>query len=317
MNLFKKNIIVFIIILFIWNGISQSSIGNIIDENSKIRNISMSNNISYDWFEHFEDYKLGGGIHGKGGWKGWNNNPNNNAYISDSQCRSPIRSLEISGSSDILKDLRNVYLPEKNQFKVYVFIPNDFEGESYFIMLSDYNDGAEENNKWSLQLRFDGARNIVESEFDSKSLSLIRNKWVELYVWFSFETDILRCYYDRVLLVEKPWTATVRNDGSGYLRLDAIDLYANGASPIYYDDMELDFGGITFSTCNEPDPPKVDGDKNLTQGNTETYDIASEDKDGDDIWYQIDWGDGSPKTEWIGPYDSEVTCPLSHKWDKN
>lgn len=43
------------------------------------------------------------------------------------------------------------------------------------------------------------------------------------------------------------------------------------------------------------------------------YSFYSEDIEGDDIYYWIDWGDGEIE-EWIGPYDSGEEIELKHLW---
>ena len=40
--------------------------------------------------------------------------------------------------------------------------------------------------------------------------------------------------------------------------------------------------------------------------------ISTTDPDGDQVFYYVDWGDGWPEPEWIGPYDSGKTVSLSH-----
>ena len=40
------------------------------------------------------------------------------------------------------------------------------------------------------------------------------------------------------------------------------------------------------------------------------------DPEGDDVWYQINWGDGNIE-EWAGPYDSNEIAIKEHKWDMN
>ena len=35
------------------------------------------------WFENFDSYALGSGLHGQGGWKGWDNDATWDAFVSD------------------------------------------------------------------------------------------------------------------------------------------------------------------------------------------------------------------------------------------
>ena len=115
-----------------------------------------------------------------------------------------------------------------------------FEGTSYFLLLSDYTDGAGEDNSWAVQLRFDSYNLIVESEFDTLSLPLVLDQWTEVRVEIDLDGDWMEIYYDGDFLVEKEWTATPNNDLTGILNIGAVDLFANGATPVYYDDLSLE-----------------------------------------------------------------------------
>ena len=124
-----------------------------------------------------------------------------------------------------------------------------FEGTSYFILLSDYLDGAGQENKWAVQLRMDSALGVIECEYDAISLPLVKDKWVEIRVEIDLDSDWMEIYYDGTFLHEKEWTATPNNDLTGILNIGAVDLFANGATSVYYDDMSLEQvgGGVVWS----------------------------------------------------------------------
>lgn len=46
---------------------------------------------------------------------------------------------------------------------------------------------------------------------------------------------------------------------------------------------------------------------------TYVYSSSTVDPQGDQVYYQWDWGDSS-KSEWLGPYDSDEVCEASHQW---
>ena len=92
------------------------------------------------WSDNFDSYALGTDLHGVGGWKGWDNDPTWTAYVSDTQAQSTPHSVEIAGDSDLVHEYG--YTTGNYTFKTYVYIPTDFVGQSYFIMLSDYTDGG-------------------------------------------------------------------------------------------------------------------------------------------------------------------------------
>ena len=124
-----------------------------------------------------------------------------------------------------------------------------FLGASYFILLSDYTDGAGQENKWAVVLKFDSDTETVESEYDGVTLPYITDQWVEIKVNIDLDTDWMEIYYDGDLLIEKEWTAGPNNQNDGALVIDAVDLYANHASNVYYDDLSLEEigSGIVWS----------------------------------------------------------------------
>ncbi len=44
-----------------------------------------------------------------------------------------------------------------------------------------------------------------------------------------------------------------------------------------------------------------------------TFNITFEDPEGDDIYFYIDWGDGT-HSDWMGPYPSGMTVSFTHYW---
>jgi len=56
-------------------------------------------------------------------------------------------------------------------------------------------------------------------------------------VEIDFTADTQYVYYNEAFLTNKSWTDGVSGDGP--LELGGIDLFANGATPIYYDDLSI------------------------------------------------------------------------------
>jgi len=63
---------------------------------------------------------------------------------------------------------------------------------------------------------------------------------------------------------------------------------------------------------NKPDIPK--GSTRCFVGVSYSYTSSATDPDGDRIYYQFDWDDGS-KSEWFGPYLSGQSISISHIWE--
>lgn len=86
---------------------------------------------------------------------------------------------------------------------------------------------------------------------------------------------------------------------------------------------DLIFSGFTWDTCFKtygrdnlpPGSPSINGP---TSGKAKTeYDftIITVDPEMDDVYYLIDWGDGSID-EWIGPYESDELVIVQHTWNE-
>lgn len=194
-----------------------------------------------DWDDDFDDYANDQFLDGDpedGGWKGWDNDPTYGAYVRDDAYYSDPHSVEIVGPVDLVREYEG-YTSGQWTYIAWQYIPTDFSGESYFILLSQYTDGGVPPNEWAIQIRFDSVLQIAESEFDNETLPLITGQWVELRTEIDLDNDWFQFYYDDDLLIEKAWTATPNNDMGGILEIQAVDLFANNASVVYYDELSL------------------------------------------------------------------------------
>ena len=185
-----------------------------------------------DWYDDFDSYAVGSGLHGQGGWVGWGGDPTWDAYVTDLYSYSPSNSLESTLDTDIVQEFDG-YTAGQWTFTAWQYVPTGFEGESFFILLNTY--GAV--NNWSTQVGFDSATGLVESQFEAATLPIIFDQWVELRVEIDLDLDTQDIYYGGTLLSSKGWTDGV--SGGGALNIGAVDLFAQGASPIYYDSMSL------------------------------------------------------------------------------
>lgn len=189
-----------------------------------------------DWFENFDSYATGSQMHGQGGWKGWFNDPAAGAFTSDAQSRSSPNSVAIEGASDLVHEYAG-YNTGRWTYTAYQYIPSGTTGQTYFILLNTYNDAGSGLN-WSVQVMFDPALGLVVNDgVSGGTLPLITNQWVELRLEIDLINDRQEFYYGGQLLYSGTWTDEV--SGNGALNIGAVDLFANGASVVYYDDMSL------------------------------------------------------------------------------
>jgi hypothetical protein len=64
-----------------------------------------------------------------------------------------------------------------------------------------------------------------------------------------------------------------------------------------------------------PDTPTITGPTEGTPEEEYPYNFTAEDPDGGEIYYYIDWGDGTTE-EWLGPYLSGTTITVNHSWSE-
>jgi hypothetical protein len=67
------------------------------------------------------------------------------------------------------------------------------------------------------------------------------------------------------------------------------------------------------SENHAPYIPIITGTSNGYVGEEYDFEVVGMDPDGDDVWYYIDWDDGTYE-EWIGPYNSGETKLVGHMW---
>jgi len=187
-----------------------------------------------DWMDDFESYAVGSGLHGQGGWHGWDGSPAADAYITDLYAHSPTRSVNVAGPTDIVHEYAG-YTSGVNTFTAWQYIPQGFSGVTYFILLNEYTDLGPYN--WSVQVHFDSATSTVISDPELDSLPLVIGQWVELKVVIDLDADTQTFFYNGLMLYSKSWTEGM--SGGGSLNIAAVDLYANNASSVYYDDCSL------------------------------------------------------------------------------
>lgn len=196
--------------------------------------VALSSPASADWFDNFDSYANGSGLHGQGGWHGWDGNPGADAYVSNLYSHSAPHSAAVAGATDIVQEFSG-YSASVWMFKTWQYIPSEFSGQSYFLLLNVYNDFGPYN--WSTQVMFDGTSGMVISDPEGDAVPMIRGQWVEIEVRIDLDANLQAFYYDGQQLFQKSWTEGV--SGGGVLDIAAVDLYANSASAIYYDDISL------------------------------------------------------------------------------
>jgi hypothetical protein len=70
---------------------------------------------------------------------------------------------------------------------------------------------------------------------------------------------------------------------------------------------------IALGGNNPPATPTIEGPHSGKAGTAYDYNFCSSDPDGDDIYYCVDWGDGSGEV-CLGPFPSNTCITQSHTW---
>lgn len=71
-------------------------------------------------------------------------------------------------------------------------------------------------------------------------MPIIRDQWVEVCIEIDLDTDTQAYYYNGQELYSGTWSQHI--SGGGIPSFGAVSLFANGASPVFYDDMRLGEG---------------------------------------------------------------------------
>ena len=173
-----------------------------------------------------------------------------------------------------------------------------------------------------------------------------RNHTYTASVWYKFEGDKERCPsgYMRIMAYDKDEYHLVtlevpcpyednewhyvqhdydaRNDSSSTLPLDAsyvkislcaiVEQNQNADAEIRFDSV---FFGIPGDINLPPETPDISGPTSGKAGEEYSYTVVSTDPDGDNVYYQVNWGDGSPNANWHGPYASGEAVTFTHTWE--
>jgi len=304
-------VVIGLAILFIGAAVTPTISSQTTKLDNKTKDITSTGN---RWTEDFESYTVGQFLDGEpvdGGWKGWDNDPTFGAFVVDDESHSPTRSVEIVDDTDLVHEFSG-YTTGQWTFIAWQYIPEDFFGSSYFILLSDYTDGAGQDNSWAIQIRFDADLQIAESEFDTMSLPLITGRWVELRTEIDLDTDWFEFYYDGDLLIAKAWTATPNNDFTGYLNIAAVDLFANAATVVYYDDISLSGETPIPALCCQGD---LSWQTQAGATVTGSFEVSNCGDDGSELNWEVStwpaWGSGWTFTPASGTGLTPAASPVT------
>lgn len=109
---------------------------------------------------------------------------------------------------------------------------------------------------------------------------------------------------------ELAWDTTVYDDGLYKLLIEAQDNDGN----IGHDSCSFTIKNHEETENNAPlKPAKPTGPASGKPDVEYSYSTTTNDPDGDQIWYNWDFGDSST-SGWLGPYNTGETCEIEHQW---
>jgi hypothetical protein len=195
-----------------------------------------------NWIDHFDTYATGSQLHGQGGWEGWGNSVGAGALTSDVQARSLPNSVDIFGASDLTHPYTG-YTTGTWVYTAWQYIPTGTTGNTYFILLNTYsNDPACTGCNWSTQVCFNPTLGTVIDDVaadcaGASTINIIYDQWVELRLVINLDTDTQTFFYNGQQLYQDTWTGHI--SGGGAVNIATVDLFANNATSVFYDDISL------------------------------------------------------------------------------
>ncbi len=187
-----------------------------------------------EFAEGFETYAAGISVHGQGGWKGWDNVAAAGAPVSNRTAHGGRNSIEILGSSDLVHEFR--LTGGKWVVTAYQYIPTGAKGTTYFILLNTYTDGGPYD--WSVQTEYDMTAGTVTPAAGAtgSQARILYDQWVQIRLVIDLTANTFEESYNGTKIAAGPW------DSNAHGTLQAIDLFGDGASSVYYDDLTIDSG---------------------------------------------------------------------------
>jgi hypothetical protein len=119
---------------------------------------------------------------------------------------------------------------------------------TYFILLNTYQDGGPYD--WSVQTQYNLTTGTITPWLGAtgEGAEIIYDQWVQIRFVIDLTANTFEEYYNGAQIAAGEWD----NDVHGTLQ--AIDLYGNNASPVYYDNIRIDDSNAPATASCYPRP---------------------------------------------------------------
>ena len=182
--------------------------------------------------DNFDSY-LTGTLAPQNSWQGWDNNPAAAiAVVTNNLAYSSPNSVLVSGADDLVHQFTGATSGQW-EFSLKQYIPSASTGTTYIILMNDYNDGGPYD--WAVQTAFnmnDGVLTAVMGNYATNAI--IKDQWIDFKLTIDLDANTVTEYYNGAVLASHAWTTTPTVVG-----VKALDLYAEGSDPVYYDNVSL------------------------------------------------------------------------------
>jgi hypothetical protein len=317
-NLFKKSLVVGIIVLFIGTSVLPTISGSIVKTSNKSTIIGPtklllsdnyvngywkfdegSGNIAYDSSLHNFDGTINGATWTTGysgyalDFDGVNDDVDLNAYAQNN--------LGFNKTDDIMFEF---YFQTTSTNEGIIYSMCHTYGYNPGIHIAMNPNGTLEFRAWRLScgIVLDSTKAYNNGNWHYAKITyngITANPTVEIYVDNSFDTNVTE------------WVCDFHSDQFNYAK---IGRQAN-QSINFFNGIIDEFKITKYPGGNEQNPPDISGPGHGDPGEEYDFTFVTNDPEGDDIRIQIDWGDGQI-TDWLGPYQSGEPVTLSHKWNE-
>jgi len=183
------------------------------------------------YVEDFDSYAVGSNMNGQGGWEDWSGPTAAGGIVSLVKTVDSDNVIDISGGSDLCYDQMD-YTSGVVSFSINQYIPSTSTGTTYLILLNEHLAVP----SWAMQLSFNLGTGIVQADQDDSlgTFSILTDQWAAIEANIDLDNNTVKVYYEGTLIRNGEWVAAPKT-----VQLTTLDLFANGADAVYYDDFAV------------------------------------------------------------------------------